>query len=230
MFGKRFTVVSLLLSLLAVVIFAQSEAKQYLPKGSTKFDIMQLMGSPRLVEIAQRLQAAVAKDKDWWMSYVQTAKEGQPLPYDTRMGITKDEYNEFLSLSGKFTLQRAGQTNLRFTWSSPDTVSIDGSKDIPQISGTLIDFKKGTVSTPFAVLSETTVINNTLEDGPTGPWVGMQWKHVEITSDFSSAISVKVAFGKLSRDGRGIMIYEAKVIKNNQKTTDIDLILYYDLP
>lgn len=208
---------------------AQNEAGQYIPSGSVRVDVMQLMASPRLVEIAQKLAAAVTRDRDWWMSYASSAKEGEALPFDPRMGITSDEYAEFLGLSGKLSLQKADEAVLGFQWSQSDRITLDGGDFAPEITGTVIDLAGSRVITPFGTLSEFSAINNTIEDGPTGPWVGVDWKRTEVADDYSSGIAAEVAFGRLQRGDRGIMIYDVKVIRDSKQVVGVDLILTYDL-
>jgi hypothetical protein len=50
----------------------------------------------RANELMLKLQAAVATNQDWFLEHIKQAKPGEPLEYDSRLGLTKEEYAEYL--------------------------------------------------------------------------------------------------------------------------------------
>jgi hypothetical protein len=67
-----------------------------LPTGRCEIELMTLQYTDRAQELALKLQAAVATNQDWFLEYIKKAKPGEPLDYDPRLGLTKEEYAEYL--------------------------------------------------------------------------------------------------------------------------------------
>lgn len=78
-------------------------------------------------------------------------------------------------------------------------------------------------------LSERVEIDNTSETGPTGPWRGVQWRGETVAPDLSFGASIRLALGKLSRDGRAILYYDAQWIDRGL-IDRASLILLYEPP
>jgi len=78
---------------------APLDIESLLPADGTVMDVMELKAPPRLEELAAKLQQTVAKDPEWWLAHVRKAKPGEPIPYDARLGLSKEEFDEFLSLA-----------------------------------------------------------------------------------------------------------------------------------
>ena len=66
-----------------------------LPSGKSEIELMTIRFNDRANELATKLQAAVATNQDWFLEHVKQAKPGEPLEYDPRLGLTKEEYAEY---------------------------------------------------------------------------------------------------------------------------------------
>ena len=74
----------------------------YLPKsGVIAGQAMELGATPEVVRISAKLQAAIQKNQAWFTSYAAKVKEGDPLPYDRRLGVTRAEYDRMMVAGGK---------------------------------------------------------------------------------------------------------------------------------
>ncbi len=98
------------------------------PKGAVPVDTMQVPVSPQMQALADKFQAAIAKDQAWWVDYVAKTPAGEPLPYDKRMGLTEAEYKEFLSFADKGRLTRISQTTMTVKAETPSRFRFDGAK------------------------------------------------------------------------------------------------------
>src|SRR6266850_974825 len=67
-----------------------------LPSGRCEIEIMTIQFSDRAEELTLKWQAAVATNQDWFLEQVKQAKPGKPLDYDPRLGVTKEEWAEYL--------------------------------------------------------------------------------------------------------------------------------------
>jgi hypothetical protein len=57
---------------------------------------MTIQFSDRAKELTLKLQAAIATNQDWFLEQVKRARPGKPLDYDPRLGVTKEEWAEYL--------------------------------------------------------------------------------------------------------------------------------------
>src|SRR2546423_817311 len=67
-----------------------------LPSGRCEIELMTIEFSDRAKELTLKWQAAVATNKDWFLERFKHAKPGKPLDYDPRLGVTKEEWAEYL--------------------------------------------------------------------------------------------------------------------------------------
>jgi|GEM_PF-3597424 len=66
--------------------------------GKIKVDVHDVVLSPRAMELSLKWQKAIQADPTYFSKAVQNAKPGEPVPYDPRCGLTKEEYSELLKL------------------------------------------------------------------------------------------------------------------------------------
>ncbi len=125
-----------------------AQIQNLLPTGNCSVDLMELHYPARFMVLTKRLQTAVSADKEWWMGYVkQHAASGGPLPYNPRFGLTKEEYNEFLSLGEKRTLEKVKSCKLVIKAIS-DNYEFDGGSDLPDFTGLSINVRDLKITTP----------------------------------------------------------------------------------
>ena len=57
---------------------------------------------PREIDkFVAKVEAAARKDPKWFREFSAKSKPGIPLPFDQRLGLTQQEYAEYLALWGK---------------------------------------------------------------------------------------------------------------------------------
>ena len=113
--------------------------REVIPEGPVQVDVMQLGLPRRAVEIVQRLEAHLAEHPEWWSEHVRSAPEGEPIPYDPRMGISEAEYLEFLELASAGTLNKVGEATLDFQWVSSRRVRLGAEGELAALNGIEID-------------------------------------------------------------------------------------------
>lgn len=201
--------------------------REVIPEGPVQVDVMQLGLPRRAVEIVQRLEAHLAEHPEWWSEHVRSAPEGEPIPYDPRMGISEAEYLEFLELASAGTLNKVGEATLDFQWVSSRRVRLGAEGELAALNGIEIDVVLQRATTPFGTLPERVEIDNRSESSPTGPWRGVQWSGEVVAPDLSFGASVQLAIGRLSRDDRAILYYDAHWI-DGDLIERVSLILFYE--
>lgn len=189
-----------------------SKLQPYLPKGAEVIGEVSYLGAePEVEKISQRFTAAVQANQAWFQEYVQkqNVKPGEPLPYDPKMGISKDEYDTFLSSKGKLKLVKIGEIKLRFE-PNADGVTIHSTGMQIALDGFEINTAKNYVKTHLSTLETAANIDQKDANSPTGRWFGSQWKRIAIKNNPDGVIVEKLAIGRRRDDAKGIIYYDLK--------------------
>ena len=196
--------------------------------GRLTVDVMELVIPQRVTDLTQRLLKAVRENPDWWSEHVKQAKPGEPLPYDSRLGLSESEYNEFLALSKKMTMRKKAEATLIVSTDGDDVYLLDGGQALPDFTGIEIDLKNDLVCTPFGVATKRSEIHAP-EDSALGAWDGVQWKLENPGPNGITGTFAKLAVGRQKRSGRCVIYYDAKKFGLDEMTR-ISNVLIYDLP
>jgi hypothetical protein len=201
-----------------------------LPTGRIAVDVMEIRFPDRSMALAEQMQAAVRKDREWFMDYVMThakSAPGKPLPYDQRLGLTPEEYAELLMLGDQKFLVKNGTAELAVT-SDGHRVSIDGGTALPELHGVHLDIDTDKVTTPFGETTTHKTIKASDGQELTGPWNGLQWKLEKGSERTSEVTIVRLCLGRLVKSSRGITYYEVKCT-GPEANKAVTYILQYDL-
>jgi hypothetical protein len=203
--------------------------RKVLPVGRVTVDAMEPDFSPRQVELSQRLAEAARKDPAWFREHLtKRAAPGEPLPYDPRLGLSKEEYDELNKLNARRpTLRKAGQATLAITRRGEDVYVLDGGRTLPELTGIEVDLKRDVVRTPRGVAAERFETKaNPSQPSPPGPWSGVGWKlAVKGDANFVGAKIVQLTVGKAEESNRGVLYF--KLLTPQERA---DIFLLYDLP
>ncbi|MCA9005273.1 MAG: hypothetical protein KDA70_08355 [Planctomycetaceae bacterium] len=201
---------------------------ELLVPGTITVDVMGLAVPKRAEEIGQKFKQALAKDPDWFLEHSKNKKPGEPLPHDERMGISKEEYEEFLKLSQKTTMRKLNEAPLIITQKEADVFELDGGSELSDLTGIVMDLKQDQVQSPFGTLAERSIINAP-ESTALGAWNGVQWKGNLTDADGVTGSVAKLAIGKIKKSGRCVIYYDVRKITSGEKI-HISHILNYDAP
>lgn len=191
---------------------------------------MQLGTSSRKLELSLKMQQAIAKNPEVWKAALKNAKPGEPIAYDPRLGLTKSEYHEYLSLG--FKLKKTSITARVKIAQEGHLITMHMGSGSPKHDKVVIDMKSNTVITPLGVAGNFTRVEPSEDQKATGPWEGIEWKFEKFDkeTDFpKNATIVKFALGKLKATGRGFMYYDAKVMQNEKPQESFSWIIEYDI-
>ena len=210
-----------------------------LKEGDHKADVMdKVTMPPRTQELMAKFQAAIKKNPDWFLEVQKKVKEtGQPLPYDERIGMTEEEYADFLDLM-------QNNNGMEMTKSSTETVSIKHSegKIVFKGTGTLdilndvsIDLSGQLANIGQFKLEQIDSVNVTDDKNALkSKWTGVAWRFetsnkntedLKTTEDYQDLNMkiYKVTLGQLERTKKLYMQIQKSEIANGQKTLDIKL-------
>lgn len=164
---------------------------------------------PEIDKYIAKVEAAVRKNPDWFKEYSTSALPGVPLPYHENLGLTKEEYEEYVALWNKreFIEREEVLLILRKTLGDTWTLTATGSAGV--ISTLRYDPAKDTFRSPSGIMERLEDIK-TDEKHILGAWTGKEWRYQE--SGLLGLTKQNFAIGKFEKTKHGIIIYRAQEI------------------
>jgi len=204
-----------------------AQVQKLLPSGKCAVDVMEISFPLRFRELAEKMQVAISTNKEWWLGYVkQNADSGKPLPYNSGLGMTKEEWDEYLYLGEKRTLEKVRTCTLKVTTHS-EIYELDGGSDLPSLTGLKVNLKELTIATPYGNLK-----NPTLDESPGGPalgaFSGYRWYLEKGDIDKGNITVVSFLVGKLRDSGRNFIYYKGGESRSNQPISNVSIVFYFD--
>lgn len=211
---------------------AERDIHNYFTDGVVVADIMEIKPSFRLLELSLKLKIGISKNQEWFIEYLKTVPEGEPMPYHPNMGMPEEEYNEFLQLSGNMEVMSMGQENLEIK--KGDTfVTFRGTGKLSLFDNVKIDLKNNQIYYKDYILAyEKETIVEDDSNGFKSKWKGYIWRYtlpddiedVDFT-DLSnlSITNVKFTVGQLESNGRIYLKLKEEIVENGVKIEDDEL-------
>jgi len=203
-----------IMTLLGMGLFSLAHAEvldRYLPKsGVMQGQVMEIAALPEDERIAEKFKQAVEKDATWFQSYAAKVKNGEPLPYHARLGITKAEYDRFLH--AKMKLSDRGTVSIKFKTDAQGNLEFSADGKASALNGVRLPQGQKYVETSDGKLTAFTEISQDDAESPTGRWAGVQWKK----QDAGSAVTL--AIGRRQPTGDGILYYNVAKANFAQQT------------
>lgn len=207
--------------------FAEAaDPRSYIHEGRFMADVMAPVAPPRMAELTARLQQAAKDNPEWFREQVKLAKPGEPLPYDSRMGLSQAEYSDFIAMSGQMTMEKQGEGEISIIAMGDGVFTIDGGPRLPDLAGVQIDFARKEVRTPHGVAKEQAPVNASAGSA-LGAWTGVEWKMSRLNPQTKAGASVKFALGTLQPSGRSVIYYNVTKL-DPAGNARILLVLNYD--
>lgn len=152
----------------------------------------------------KKIHAASQKDEKWFAEYVKKNKPGLPFSFDKKMGLTKEEHDEYLAIWAKRTFKVVAPVEIKLVQSKSGVYSIIGAGPAAKFTMMKYTPAKNTITSPKGTLSRLPDIN---ADPLSifGAWTGYEWK-LEEKDDFAT-IKENFAIGALPDKQHGILIY-----------------------
>ena len=145
-----------------------------------KGQIGMVLPPPEIDKYVAKVETAARKDPKWFREFSSQAKPGVPLPYDERLGLTKEEYAEYLALWNKREFKPMEEVMLLLRQSPGGTWSITSTGAASTISTLRYVEKDDLFRSPNGDLKR---IDDIKADSTSilGEWTGQEWKFEEET-------------------------------------------------
>jgi hypothetical protein len=164
-----------------------------------------------------KMKAAARKDPKWIREYTAASKPGVPLPYDERLGLTREEYNEYLALWNKREFKPVEDVMLVLRESPPGKWKISSTGSAGSLSTLYYSATDDVFHSPNGILKR---LDDIKADPASilGEWTGSEWK-IESDTGFGK-IKENFAIGRYADNKHGLVVYRAQEL-----TTEGSLLL-----
>lgn len=186
-----------------------------------------VMPPPEIEKYIAKVGAAARKNPVWFKEFTSSAKPGTPLPYHENLGLTKEEYDDYLVLWEKREFKPTTEVMLVLRETFGDTWTLTSSGEAASISTLRYDPKENVFRSPSGELKR-------LEDIKADPasilgaWSGHEWRFEEETG--LGKTKENFAIGKMEKEPYGLVIYRAQEISSEgSRLLDKSLVIRFTL-
>jgi cell division septation protein DedD len=162
---------------------------------------------PEIDKFVAKVEAAARKDPKWFREFSAKSKPGIPLPFDERLGLTRQEYTEYLSLWEKRDFKPAEDVTLVLRPSSGDSWTITATGEANMISTLRFQPKEDVFRSPNGKLKRIEDINAEASS-ILGEWTGREWRFEEETT--LGKTKENFAVGRFTKKPFGLLVYRAQ--------------------
>ncbi len=186
-----------------------------------------VMPPPEIEKYLAKVEAAAREDPEWFNEFSTRAKPGIPLPYDEKIGLTEEEYAEYLELWRKREFKPSKDVILVLNKTFDDMWTLTTSGDAASIATLRFDPKGGTFRSPNGEMKRLDDIDADPES-ILGAWTGKEWRFEEETG--LGKVKENFAIGKMGATGFGLVIYRAQEISTEGRPLmDKSLVIRFPL-
>lgn len=173
--------------------------------GKVRAEQLQLGVTPRFAALSQKLQQGMKDNPTVLAKLILTSKSGKPLDYDPAFGITKDEYKEYLALTGKHQLIKLEDIELTIEHKDKNVIKVSG---FPGIDAMEIDAEKLTIKTKYGTATGGNEFLPNDNQKLTGKMNGYNWRPG--LAALASGESQKFTIGQIVDSGQVFMDIRVK--------------------
>jgi len=174
-----------------------------------------------------KVEAAARLDPKWFKEFSNKAKPGVPLPFHEKLGLTKEEYDEYIKLWAKREFKSIEDVDLllRSTLGGAWIIAATGSAS--SISNLRYDEKADVFRSPNGELKRIEDIKADA-DSILGAWSGSEWRFEEETS--LGKTKENIAIGSFEGNKYGLIVYRfQEVSSEGTRIVDKSLAIRFEL-
>lgn len=192
-----------------------------------KASIGVVMPPPEIEKYIAKVEASARKNKEWFAEYTKASKPGAPLPFHENLGLTKEEYDDYLALWAKREFKSTEEVMLVLRETLGKTWTITATGEAGIISTLRYDPEKDVYRSPNGEMKR-------LEDikaeatSILGAWSGHEWRFEEETG--LGKIKENFAIGRYDDKEFGLVVYRVQEISSEgSRLLDKSLVLRFAL-
>ena len=158
-----------------------------------------------------KVAASARKDPEWFKEYSGKAKPGVPLPFHDKLGLTKEEYADYLKLWGQREFKAREEIILLVRESSDKSWIITATGDASTLSTLRYQPSTDTFRSPNGKLTRLEDINAPA-DSILGAWKGREWRFEEETG--LGKTKENIAIGHSGDGKHGMIVYRVQELSS----------------
>lgn len=166
---------------------------------------------PEIEKFIGKVEAAAKKDPQWFREYTEASEPGTPLPFHDKLGLTKEEYEEYLALWAKRDFKSSAEVVLMLRKSFGDTWTLTATADASVISTLRYDPAEDHFRSPNGTLKRLEDISAD-PSSILGDWSGREWRLEEDTG--LGKIKENMAIGTYDDKPFGLIIYRIQELSS----------------
>ncbi len=181
---------------------------------------------PEIDKYVAKVESAARENREWFREFSAEAKPGVPLPFHERLGLTREEYQEYLALWKKREFKPMEEVILILREASGDTWTISATGGASTLSTLRFSPDSDTFRSPNGELKRIDDIN---ADAASilGAWTGKEWKFEEETS--LGKTKENFAIGRMAEGKSGLVVYRVQEL-SSEGTRLLDKSLVIRIP
>lgn len=208
-----------LVSSAAIAADAPKLLADYLtPDAMIKGAVVVIVPPQELDKYVAKVEESARKDPEWFREHAKNGKPGVPLPFDERLGLTKEEYEKYLEIWGEREFKSVEPVAIRLSTNKDGKATINVSGSAQSISTLKFDPKTGNFRSPNGELKRIEDVDAD-ENSTLRAWTGKEWKFEEKTG--LGTTKENFAIGKTGDKKFGLLVYRLQEI-SEQGTRLID--------
>jgi hypothetical protein len=182
---------------------------------------------PEIEKYIAKVEASARKNKEWFAEYSKASKPGAPLPFHENLGLTKEEYEDYLALWAKRDFKSTEEVMLVLRETFGKTWSLTATGEAGIISTLRYDPENDVLRSPNGELKRLEDIK--AEDTSIlGAWSGYEWRFEEETG--LGKIRENFAIGRFDDKEFGLVVYRVQEISSEgSRLLDKSLVLRFAL-
>ena len=166
---------------------------------------------PEFDKYVAKVEAAARLDPKWFKEFSGQAKPGVPLPFHEKLGLTKEEYDEYLKLWAKREFKPAEDVDLMLRETPSGAWIIAATGNASCISNLRYDEKADVFRSPNGALKRIDDIKADAES-ILGAWTGSEWRFEEETS--LGKTKENIAVGSFEGNKFGLIVYRFQEVSS----------------
>ncbi|MBT8036189.1 MAG: hypothetical protein KJO21_01475 [Verrucomicrobiae bacterium] len=174
-----------------------------------------------------KVQASAKADPEWHAEYSQKAKPGIPLPWHDKLGLTKEEYDDYIKLWDQREFQAVQQVVIRLEEPKPGEWMIRVSGVGMPISLLRYNPEVDGFKSPNGLLKRIEDIDASARS-ILGAWAGQEWRYEQKTEFIST--KENFALGKFKDAKQCLLIYRLQESTSGHRLADKSLVIRFSPP
>lgn len=198
----------------------------YIPSsGSTVADVTVPRPTRKLEAVIERVRE-IAADDPVWLAEMNAARErGEGLPYDERLGMSRQEYARLMASPNELVLTKVDEATLTFTRTDSGVITLSGLPFKSPADSVSYDPATEEVKTAYGALNEVRRIHETDPETITGRWTGTQWNG-EFMVDQSTGLGIRFAIGRRTEAGDNLIYFDINEVTTENISQQLIVLLY----